>query len=499
MIDCDPCNCIEGYYRDEQSWRKAMIVLLCDIETSLENYINLENLWDKTAGVIHPHTATDNVLIPASLAVTTDVIIGNYLEVGDTAYIKSTLTIASNVIYENLTTSIYADTSDTGDSAMLQLSGGGAAASPTRGATIYIAGNERASYTGSIKLESGDASGSKIEFLPGGYVGWNFNRTASHSSHELVFGRSDIASSAAIIRGARNDGSDDGKLELCGGGAASATRGSHIILYGNEQSSGHMYLNTGQNGSLYFYTGDTDSNTIRQRWYIPANNNTSVAELVFGYETYTTMSATIRGCRADGSDDGTLQLTAGGAVAASRGAYEILYGNESGGHGNFVLGTGDKADASGYIRLNNSLGLFYIQAGTNTLWSFEYDGDLQQNASYGGNLVFNKSGKGVCDKLATLAATGSGLADAAQIVSRITIVSGADDTKGVKLPTDAPSGAIYRVINPDTMYQVAFYPGSSSHQFVNLDAGGGILISTMTTMSVVFDGTDTWYLISIGE
>lgn len=404
MIDCDPCNCIEGYYRDEQSWRKAIITLLCDIETSLETYINLENLWDKSLGVIYPHISTDNVLIPASLSVTTDIHIGNNLIVDNTAEITSVLTLGSNVIYENLTTSLYASTNDASDKAMLQLSGGGAVASPTRGATIYIAGNERASYTGSIKLESGNVSSSKIEFLPGGYVGWNFNRTASNSSHELVFGRSDIASSSATIKGARNDG----------------------------------------------------------------------------------------------SDDGILQLTAGGAVDAARGAYEILYGNENGSHGNFVLGTGDKADASGYIRLNNSSGLFYIQAGTNTLWSFEYDGDLQQDATYGGDLVFNRAGKGVCDKLATLAATGSVLADAAQIAARITIASGADNTKGLKLPSAALSGAIYRVINPDVTYSVNLYPGSSSHKFKNRPNGMPAIISTERSISVVFDGTDTWYLVSLG-
>lgn len=406
MIDCDPCNCIEGYYRDEQSWRKAIITLLCDIETSLETYINLENLWDKSLGVIYPHISTDNVLIPASLSVTTDIHIGNNLIVDNTAEITSVLTLGSNVIYENLTTSLYASTNDASDKAMLQLSGGGAVASPTRGATIYIAGNERASYTGSIKLESGNASGSKIEFLPGGYVGWNFNRTASNSSHELVFGRSDISASIATIRGARADGSDDGLLQLAGGG---------------------------------------------------------------------------------------------GGSSQGRGAYLNLYGNDySGSGGNAIFSGGDKAGASINLRVNSSTGNINIQQGTNTLWSFEYDGDLQQNATNGGDLVFNRAGKGVCDKLATLAATGSVLADAAQIAARITIASGADNTKGLKLPSAALSGAIYRVINPDVTYSVNLYPGSSSHKFKNRPNGMPVVISTERSISFVFDGTDTWYLVSLG-
>lgn len=34
---CDPCDCPEAYYRDSQSWRKAMITLLCDVETAIGN------------------------------------------------------------------------------------------------------------------------------------------------------------------------------------------------------------------------------------------------------------------------------------------------------------------------------------------------------------------------------------------------------------------------------------------------------------------------------
>ena len=34
---CDPCDCSEQHYRNPQAWQKAMITLLCDIETAVGN------------------------------------------------------------------------------------------------------------------------------------------------------------------------------------------------------------------------------------------------------------------------------------------------------------------------------------------------------------------------------------------------------------------------------------------------------------------------------
>ena len=36
---CDPCNCPEMYMRDEQSWMKAVLKLLCDIIDELDSII----------------------------------------------------------------------------------------------------------------------------------------------------------------------------------------------------------------------------------------------------------------------------------------------------------------------------------------------------------------------------------------------------------------------------------------------------------------------------
>lgn len=39
---CDPCDCPEQYYRDSQSWRKAMITILCDIERAIDLIVGIQ-------------------------------------------------------------------------------------------------------------------------------------------------------------------------------------------------------------------------------------------------------------------------------------------------------------------------------------------------------------------------------------------------------------------------------------------------------------------------
>lgn len=38
-MHCDPCTCPEMYYRDEMTWQKAVILLLCQAITKLEEAI----------------------------------------------------------------------------------------------------------------------------------------------------------------------------------------------------------------------------------------------------------------------------------------------------------------------------------------------------------------------------------------------------------------------------------------------------------------------------
>lgn len=58
---CDPCECPEQHYGDVITWQKAMLTLLCDIETAIGTFVSSENLWDRTGTILSPHTAGDSV------------------------------------------------------------------------------------------------------------------------------------------------------------------------------------------------------------------------------------------------------------------------------------------------------------------------------------------------------------------------------------------------------------------------------------------------------
>jgi hypothetical protein len=73
--------------------------------------------------------------------------------------------------------------------------------------------------------------------------------------NELTFGPT-----TSIISPDTTDGSDSKRLRLCGGGAASVSRGSYVTVYGNEYSGaeGELTLVAGDavGGNIVFYTGN---------------------------------------------------------------------------------------------------------------------------------------------------------------------------------------------------------------------------------------------------
>lgn len=186
------------------------------------------------------------------------------------------------------------------------------------------------------------------------------------SGRDFVFGSPTDANTIFTIRGDRADGSDDGTLNLCGGGAASAGRGGYIVLAGDQTlvKGGGVELyasTTGLSGSIKLgfnngaervawtveMTGDLMSDLLFGGSVIFQKAGTGIAhsdgaiwkpsglitanDLLFGSSSVANTTATIRSSRADGSDDSILQLTAGGAFAAniSRGASIHLEGADT--------------------------------------------------------------------------------------------------------------------------------------------------------------------------
>ena len=87
----------------------------------------------------------------------------------------------------------------------------------------------------------------------------------------------------------------------------------------------------------------------------------------------------------------------------------------------------------------------------------------------------------ILSDVGTLAAAGSTAQNPATIVNHITMVTGADNTKGVQLPT-ATIGEVYAVGNSVSNQTLKLYPstgsqfnGSPANQSINLTGSAGAL------------------------
>lgn len=99
----------------------------------------------------------------------------------------------------------------------------------------------------------------------------------------------------------------------------------------------------------------------------------------------------------DGADTKSIFISGGGGSADSRGPSLQLFGNEySGGteDGDAQIFSGGISGSDIILSVNSSDGLIYLKSGGgNPRWVLEADGDFANNASTGGELVFQRGGK----------------------------------------------------------------------------------------------------------
>jgi hypothetical protein len=349
---------------------------------------------------------------------------------------------ASNTDYPIVT--IRNDSADGSDWGRIAISAGGAATG-NRGSLITLYGEQSAVNAGSININGADAAG-QIRLVTHAAYRVTIADTSSSDYPEMYFGDATYDAGVATIRFNTTDGDDDGTLRILGGnlaaagGTPSGTRGAYIILQGQDVN------NTNRGGDITIASGA-------------------------GLAAYPPL-ATIRTDTVNGSDWGSVEIYASDTIGTARGASIILLGDDFGGAG---VGAGMTLEAgtgtAGTIKFNT--------VGTNK-WTLEADGDLVNNATTGGNLIFNRDLYGLVDKINTVAAAGSDLAGAAVITSVVVTVTGADETKGVKFPTPLISGQRYVIYNTDGTSHVHVYAGSATDNINNIADNGSVELHKAT-------------------
>lgn len=279
---------------------------------------------------------------------------------------------------------IRAGTSDGADSKALVLCGGGTGFTDfSRGASITVAGNEHGQL-GSILIDTGNnasasiimqtrGSSGDIRMGTGGTVRWSLSASAGNLLGEQ-------ASNTIMVNS--SDGADNKALDLAGGGGVGHTRGSYISLRGNEHGSAgalEIVAGSGAGGAINFYTG-----AALRRWYIGssgelAQDGTNGSEIIFAKT-----SGLIRQGTSDTADNGTIQITGGGAASDSRGAYVNFYGNENAGTGKIQLIAG-----------NVTGGDIELAVAGSTRWTIQQSssGNLVSHSTNGGDISIERLGK----------------------------------------------------------------------------------------------------------
>lgn len=287
-------------------------------------------------------------------------------------------TATGQIKFTQTTNTISTNTSDAADSAVLQISGGGAFSS-TRGAGIGLYGNEHGSFPGLLNLYCGNVSGSKISiFTPGNFPiefstnanvrwsldgsgNWQQNSTSggniffntaqgkilqTTNLQELQIGDNTLGSYLVLSPNGTSP------IALLSSGSSSGgnltLRAAHSAAPINLQSGGSttrwQLLSTGHFVPFANNTYNLGSDTLRvaqifaqqeirvNQWN--AAGSTPVLDIAssstgVGFIKYQQVATKIVAATADSADNAQLELGGGGDVGSARGAYISLFGNEN--------------------------------------------------------------------------------------------------------------------------------------------------------------------------
>lgn len=193
-------------------------------------------------------------------------------------------------------------------------------------------------------------------------------------------------------------------------------------------------------------------------WSGTLTQNSDGSDIIFNSGA----DGSVRQSTTDGSDNRCLIFDGGVGNADSRGSRLKVCGNEAGAPGEIRLRTGSGI-ASNIILDNEGSGAIQLFTNGTLRWTVSNSGGLTNDASGGGNLNFSKAFTGPVLDTSTLAAAGSLQSDAAALAHMVTRVTGADGTKGVKLPalSGFNAGNLFYIINSSTTSALKYYSNAA--------------------------------------
>jgi hypothetical protein len=162
-------------------------------------------------------------------------------------------------------------------------------------------------------------------------------------------------------------------------------------------------------------------------------NATALGDLVL-----TQTNSLIRTDTADGADAKAIIINGGGRNSRGAGANIVLHGNETGFTGNLSLQSGNAAGADISI---DAVDQSEFRSNGNLLWSIPTTGAFTQDATNGGDIVFNRAGTSIR----------TGTADAADsAVLQIAGGGGVANTRGATITLDGNEAGVPGSIRIDT-------------------------------------------------
>jgi len=129
--------------------------------------------------------------------------------------------------------------------------------------------------------------------------------------------------------------------------------------------------------------------------------------------------------------------------------------------------------AAGVLGTDSAHG-FGFQINSNEVWNLDASGNLNQNATNGGNLVLTKASSAVAQPYAaTVSAAGTTISDATDLTAVHNAITSCSSGQGVQL-WDAPLGAVISVFNNQGSDVLRVYPHSGSGTIDAASAGAAI-------------------------